>query len=60
MRNTRKDIFVSVYALVWAATNTVLYFAYSIDATLVSNLAFTVVLIGVLMCRPLMRWLNKN
>lgn len=60
MRTPRKDMFVSIYALVWAITNIVLYFVYSIDATLVSNLAFTVVLIGVLMCRPLMRWLNKN
>lgn len=60
MRTPRKDMFVSIYALVWGVTDMVLYFVYGMDATMVSNMVFTILLIAVLMCSPLMRWLNKN
>lgn len=53
-------MFVSIYALVWGVTNIVLYFAKGMDATLISNLVFTILLVAVLMCSPLMRWLNKK
>jgi energy-converting hydrogenase Eha subunit F len=60
MRTPRKDMFVSIYALIWGVTDMVLYFVYGMDTTMVSNCVFTILLIAVLMCSPLMRWLNKN
>lgn len=60
MRTPRKDMFVSIYALVWGVTDMVLYFAKGMDAAMFSNVVFTILLVAVLMCRPLMRWLNKN
>jgi hypothetical protein len=60
MRTPRKDMFVSIYALVWGVTDMVLYFVYGNDATMFSNVVFTILLIAVLMCSPLMRWLNKK
>ena len=53
-------MFVSIYALVWGVTDMVLYFVYGMDTTMVSNCVFTILLIAVLMCSPLMRWLNKK
>jgi energy-converting hydrogenase Eha subunit F len=60
MRTPRKDMFVSIYALVWGVTDMVLYFVYGMDTTMVSNCVFIILLIAVLMCSPLMRWLNKK
>lgn len=60
MRTPRKDMFVAIYALVWGLTDMVLYFVYDKDAALVSNVVFTILLIAVFMCSPLMRWLNKK
>ena len=60
MRTPRKDMFVSIYALVWGVTDMVLYFVYDKDAAMFSNVVFTILLVAVLMCSPLMRWLNKK
>ena len=60
MHIIRKDIFMAVYAVVWVTSNIVAYYMFGNDGTLISNAVFIVMLILVLMCRPLMRWLNEK
>lgn len=61
MRTTRKDMFVSITAIIWIITNLIVYLI-TLDLAIVAviNMGFLLFLFLTLQDKKIMKWLNEK